>query len=305
MIIPVYNVEKYLSEAIQSALHQAEVDEVVLIEDGSPDHSIDICREYVKNDSRVKLFTHENRKNLGAGASRNLGMDKSTSEYISFLDADDFYLPNRFKDSIPILERDQNVDGVHELVGVHYQNSESKKFFDSEFSSDWTGINRKVAPDDLFRSLAFDKYGYIHLNALTLRRSSIPEGCRFIVQLKQCQDSEFILRLAKFLQLKNGNLSAPVALRRVHGENRIFDRSESLLYARMFGYKIIENDFYGESHIGTRIALLMKIVRTFPIYRAFRRSGSKTKMFLGGILILFFLLTHPSILWKVIRNHNR
>jgi glycosyltransferase involved in cell wall biosynthesis len=88
LIIPIYNVEKYLHKCLDSAVNQTLKDiEIICINDGSTDNSLDILNEYAKQDNRVKIF---NQKNQGQGASRNRGMEVSKSKYIMFIDADDW-----------------------------------------------------------------------------------------------------------------------------------------------------------------------------------------------------------------------
>lgn len=88
IIVPVYNVEKYLSECIDSILHQTYKDiEVLLIDDGSTDSSYKICLDYVKRDPRIKVFQKQNE---GLGKTRNYGVKKASGEYIMFVDADDY-----------------------------------------------------------------------------------------------------------------------------------------------------------------------------------------------------------------------
>lgn len=88
VIIPVYNVEKYLRKCIDSVLAQDYSDyEILLIDDGSTDKSGGICDEYANKYSKVKVFHQENK---GLGGARNTGIDNATGEYIIFLDSDDY-----------------------------------------------------------------------------------------------------------------------------------------------------------------------------------------------------------------------
>lgn len=88
IIIPVYNVEKYLKTCIDSVLNQTYSNlEVLLIDDGSTDHSGLICDSYEKQDSRVRVF---HKKNGGVSSSRNFGLDKAEGEWIFFVDSDDW-----------------------------------------------------------------------------------------------------------------------------------------------------------------------------------------------------------------------
>lgn len=89
VIIPIYNAQKYLSQCLDSILNQTLDDiEIICVDDGSTDGSVDIVNEYAKKDSRIALIK---QNNLYAGVARNNGMSKATGEYLIFLDADDFF----------------------------------------------------------------------------------------------------------------------------------------------------------------------------------------------------------------------
>lgn len=88
VVIPVYNVEKYLNECIESVLTQTYTDyEIILVDDGSTDSSGHICDDYMTADSRVRVI---HQKNGGLSAARNTGLKEAKGEYIYFLDSDDY-----------------------------------------------------------------------------------------------------------------------------------------------------------------------------------------------------------------------
>ena len=95
IIIPVYNVEKYLEECLDSVLNQTlKETEIICIDDGSTDNSLNILKEYSKKDKRVKIITKENG---GQASARNLGIKEAQGEYIAFVDSDDFIEPEMFE----------------------------------------------------------------------------------------------------------------------------------------------------------------------------------------------------------------
>jgi glycosyltransferase involved in cell wall biosynthesis len=151
IVIPVYKAEAFLQEAVASALIQPETAEVLLIEDNSPDGSLDVCRRLVESDARVRLLRHPNGENRGAGASRNLGIRSSKHEYVAFLDADDFYLPGRFEIPRQLFASQARIDGVYEAVGVHYQNDAARHRWLSAGGKELTTLTEKVAPEALVR----------------------------------------------------------------------------------------------------------------------------------------------------------
>ena len=91
IIVPIYNVEDYLRQCLDSILEQTLSHfEVVLVNDGSPDSSGDICREYVEKDSRFHYFEKENG---GLSDARNYGIERARGEYLTFIDSDDYIDP--------------------------------------------------------------------------------------------------------------------------------------------------------------------------------------------------------------------
>lgn len=88
IVVPVYNVEKYLKRCVDSLVRQSYSDlEILLVDDGSKDSSLTICKEYELKDSRIKVFHKENE---GLGLTRNYGIERATGEYITFVDSDDY-----------------------------------------------------------------------------------------------------------------------------------------------------------------------------------------------------------------------
>ena len=94
IIVPVYNVEKYIRQCVESVLEQTYQNfELILVDDGSPDNCGKICDTYAKGDSRIKVIHKENG---GLSDARNVGVANATGEYILFLDGDDYWLEPRF-----------------------------------------------------------------------------------------------------------------------------------------------------------------------------------------------------------------
>ena len=92
VILPVYNASDYLHQCMDSIVGQTLKDiEIICVDDGSTDNSLDILKEYEQKDKRVKVIQ---QKNAGAGAARNNGLSIATGEYLSFLDSDDFFEPD-------------------------------------------------------------------------------------------------------------------------------------------------------------------------------------------------------------------
>ena len=98
VIVPVYNVESYLKRCVDSILEQTfEEFEVILVEDGSLDNSLEICNKYSESDKRVKVI---HKKNGGLSSARNAGLNIAKGKYIAFIDSDDYVSKDMFKTMI-------------------------------------------------------------------------------------------------------------------------------------------------------------------------------------------------------------
>lgn len=102
IIIPVYNVEKYLRECLDSVINQTFKDiEIICVNDGSPDNSLSILKEYADKDKRIKIIDQEN---TGLSRARNSGLDILSGKYCYFLDSDDYIEPDLFEHANKIFE---------------------------------------------------------------------------------------------------------------------------------------------------------------------------------------------------------
>ena len=223
VIIPVYNAEKFITQAVESALQFDEVYEVILVEDQSPDNALEICKTLTEKHSRVKLFQHPDKENHGAGASRNLGMKMASGDFIAFLDADDYYCPNRF-DAEKELFKNPDVDGVYGAIGVHYWSEKAKEQFYPIYQEKLTTVYKKHAPEDVFPGLLGMRgsFGLFSVDGLTIRKSALEKMDALMkTDLKLHQDTDFLMRLAFYTDLYPGILDQAVAMRGVHENNRI------------------------------------------------------------------------------------
>jgi glycosyltransferase involved in cell wall biosynthesis len=229
VIVPVYNAEKYLEKAVNSAVELSEVYEVLLIDDASPDKSGELCDVLAQRFKKVKVLRHPNNENKGAGASRNLGLKTASCPYIAFLDADDYFLPNRFKVAKVIFENDLTVDGVYEAVGAVFYSENAKMKF-----AKWKGIlpenldsylerveNRHLNSDDLLLSLLTSNTGRFCTDGIVFKKKLLEKTGMFNTSLRLHQDTDLWLRMAYCGKLISGAYEEPIAIRGVHEENRI------------------------------------------------------------------------------------
>ncbi|KPE51555.1 glycosyltransferase family 2 protein [Chryseobacterium indologenes] len=224
VIIPVYNAEKFITQAVESALQLDEVHEVILIEDKSPDNVLPICIQLAGKYEKVKLFQHPDKGNHGAGPSRNLGIEKSTGDFIAFLDADDYYLSNRFEAEKELFKNPE-VEGVYGALGVQYYSEKAKEQYYNLYKDKLTTVYKKHSPKEVFPGQLHMRgsFGLFSIDTLTIRKESLMKKMNplFKTTLRLHQDSEFLFRLSFYLDLYPGILDKAVAIRGVHEDNRI------------------------------------------------------------------------------------
>ena len=153
VVIPVYNVEKYLKECVDSVLRQTyQSYEIILVDDGSTDRSGKICDRYTDIDSRIQVV---HQVNGGLSAARNTGMDHATGEYIYFLDSDDYIEDYALESLMDCIRRDDPdfifFDGYNFFDGCEEDNSVSNFIRKKEYAK---GKGRDV----LLRLLEQDEY---------------------------------------------------------------------------------------------------------------------------------------------------
>lgn len=253
IIIPVYNAEEFISKAVESALQFEEVFEVILIEDKSPDNALQVCQGLAAKYDRVKLYQHTDKQNHGASASRNFGIEKSTGDFIAFLDADDYYLPNRF-DAEKELFKNPQVDGVYGALGVYYYTEKAIEKYYHIFEDKLCTVYKKCDPRDVFFGLCYmlGSFGMFSIDTLTIRKKSLIEKVSvfFKHDMVLHEDTEFFLRLSYYLDLHSGIIDKAVAMRGVHENNRITKvetriinpaKSRSLLWCEIYQWAEKEN----------------------------------------------------------------
>jgi glycosyltransferase involved in cell wall biosynthesis len=217
VIIPVYNAVDFLGEAVLSAIQINEVKEVILIEDGSKDDSLKLCYKLSEKFPKVTVHTHQGGINKGASASRNLGIKLAKCEFVSFLDADDWYEPDRFEKD-KIIFSDSKVMATYSLSSIKYENNGIELFGTDRNLIDEVGFE-EVIP--IYKIIINKNIVLGHTNCNTFRKSVLVESGGFDERLELHQDSELWNRIARKHLFYPGNLTKPISFARRHDGNRI------------------------------------------------------------------------------------
>lgn len=154
IIVPIYNVEKYLRKCVESLLCQdlsPEEYEIILVDDGSPDRCGEICDEYASRYANIKVV---HRENGGLSAARNSGIDVAQGKYIQFVDSDDYLEPNVLKSLVQKMENEnldvlrfnyRNVNGKGEEI---HPNKDPRRYVDysDKVCDGLTFLNERLGP---------------------------------------------------------------------------------------------------------------------------------------------------------------
>ena len=121
IIIPVYNVERYVAKCLNSvklAIEDCTDVEVIVVDDGSPDHSIEVAQPILDT---MPYSTLIRQKNQGLSGARNAGLDEARGEYVWFVDSDDWLLPNAINDVLSVLQANDSLDVIASILQMNYE----------------------------------------------------------------------------------------------------------------------------------------------------------------------------------------
>ena len=191
VIVPVYKAEKYLTHCIDSILNQSFMDfELLLIDDGSPDRSGEICDKYAQRDSRIRVF---HQQNGGVSRARNMGLTHARGQYVVFVDSDDRTLTDYLRDLYQDVCTHRGVGLI--IHGAHVVNMQDEPYPESIRFQD------VYLPCEHFGE-AFTEYGLLHWgfpwSKIYDKTVLDAHGIRFNEDLYHREDTFFMLRYLFF-----------------------------------------------------------------------------------------------------------
>ena len=220
VIIPVFNGQEFITRCLQSMIEQEELTEIIIVDDGSTDNSIDIINAFANKDTRIQVLQHKDNTNLGRSATRNLGIKSASSRWITFCDIDDYFLADRFK---PFATTNFDaIDGTHEPVQADYKNATL-----SSSTQEVTAVSKNFdQPRGLQDFLISHREERISIISLIIKKSKIEDIGYFDENLKAGEDTDLIWRLTGISSLRYFDVGAPRVIRGVHNQNTYQNREE-------------------------------------------------------------------------------
>lgn len=202
VLLPCYNAEKHLHEAMMSILNQTYTNlEIIAINDCSSDQTGKILSEIADRDSRVKVYTNE--ENLKLIRTLNKGVDLCTGEYIARMDADDIALPQRIEKEVKFMEEHKDHDIVSSLFLAFHSDNPTKKT-----------LHHNPLKDEELRAYMLFKSGICHPAAMIRKRVFTELELRFELDYLHVED--YALWSKAIYKTKIANIGEPLLLYRVH-----------------------------------------------------------------------------------------
>jgi glycosyltransferase involved in cell wall biosynthesis len=293
IIVPVFNGAAFVTQAVESALEQPETAEVLLVDDGSTDESLNLCRRLAGRHPRVRLLRHPGGYNRGVAASRNLGIESARFEHIAFLDADDFYLSGRFRVARDIMTADSSVDGVYDAIGTLYEDEQVGGWYREQQHPDLITIREPVAPEQLFEVLLTGGEGYFITDGVVVKAALLRKAGGFDESLRIGEDTAMWVKLSVLGRLVGGCLDEPVGRRRLHARNTIFKlRDQNPYYTVQMTRSLLA---WGREQglPRTRMVLLMDWLLNFESPEIAVESGYLRRKVRELAYLLSFPARHP------------
>lgn len=180
IIIPIYNIDKYIKTCYESVKKQTYTEwELLLINDGSTDESLKICQDIQKKDSRVKVFT---QKNSGVSHTRNIGIKESSGYYIMFIDGDDFIENNTLEELVKNIEEKES-----DMCFAKYYYKDSKKIKSTEKDFEI------ISGEELIKYHL--KFEFMSSLCFSLFKRDKIKDIRLAENLKNHEDWEYLLQI--------------------------------------------------------------------------------------------------------------
>lgn len=185
VIVPVYNVEKYLEDCIKSIINQTYANiEIILVDDGSTDGSLNICKQYATEDSRITIIQQEN---YGVSCARNKGIEIAKGNYITFVDSDD-WIETEFVETLYNETKEKEADVV--ICGYNRVIGENKEKIHFE------GKKHDFNSNDYFIKVLNPQTGFGFCHMKLIKRKCI-DKVRFDEGLTVGEDALFNMEIAK------------------------------------------------------------------------------------------------------------
>jgi len=281
VVIPVYNVEKYIEETVSSVLNQTHKNiELIIVNDGSNDNTFVQLTQLKEKDSRIAVI---NKPNSGVCDSRNRGLEKANGKFITFLDADDVWEPNFIEDCLNVFYFDDNIKAVYCKTQLINEKSEKlDKFIEAKTIESSSHV------------LKWEK-GYVASMGATIYYKEIVESAgKFDPRLSTAADQDFHLRIASITPIVG--LNKTLFYYRVHKNNMhsnisVMEKDHLLVFQNAKKLNLYPSFWFKQKCFSNLYLILAG--------SWWKDGGNKVR---GLYFILRSLISYPPMILKVIQK---
>lgn len=250
IIIPVYNVEQYLQNCVQSVLTQTYQDlQVILVNDGSTDSSGILCDQLAQQDSRIQVV---HKVNGGLSDARNAGLKVATGDYVAFLDSDDVYLLNDGIAQLMAVARAEQPDVLlFQAVDIYPHRQSARKAYDADYLATHTGTE---VFHQLVRTQSFNMSACFQL----IRRDLLEEHQIYFEKGLLSEDVDWSLRLWRYVnkvrainlplygyQHREGSITTTYTIRNLRSYEHIFAK-----FMQLYEQRTADTEYYWQTVMG-------------------------------------------------------
>jgi glycosyltransferase involved in cell wall biosynthesis len=294
VIIPCYNAQETIYECISSVSNQQMNGsiEILVVDDGSKDNSLNIIKEHFHNIVTI-LHKPADLKEQGASAARNRGLRAAKGKYICFLDSDDFYLPDFLKRTTQELDNDNDIGYVF---------CRQKFLAKDGVLKNWTRLELNTW-DIQYHVL--HRANVINTNSIVIRKSVIDKVGEFDTELRNGEDSDFWIRISEIAKGKFINFFGAV-YRLDHSENQLtktISNSAKLQFGRQVLLKALSRNLISDEIDKIRVLIILKnLIYTFLSQKVGKLFTIYRFLYSSIILFVIFPLTYPKYLFGLMKK---
>lgn len=212
-----YNYENYIKETIESVLSQTYTNwELIIVDDGSKDNSVEVIKSYCEKDSRIKLFQHEGGVNKGLAETIKVGVSKAQGEWIAFLESDDKFMPECLEEKVKVINENPDVKFIFSDLETF---GEGKTNFDK--SSVYTSIKKKLKAKNPLMDLSADllKQNLVCTFSIVMLQKHLIENCNFNTPVDALLDYWLWTQIVQ--ETKFYYINKPLTMWRIHNKSFI------------------------------------------------------------------------------------
>lgn len=286
IVIPLFNGEKYISRAIKSCLEQKMVSQIIVIDDASEDKSVQIVQNLIDNNPTTTIELLRNEINSGPGVSRNKGIPIAKGAYIAFLDADDYYKPERFEKAISLFKNYSDIDGIYSSLIV-----QTKRDVPSFTEEDYL-IDKKDGEQISFEDMLLRSRGVSHCG-MVFKKSFIDLHNIRYGNTYWGEDTEMLFRAIQ--KGKIVFLNDPKSIRGVTGNNLTLtlDPIEKYQFHKKCFNEMLQSDYPR----AVNVYFLKNLIRKHPIFDNRHTPLSRIPKF---IWLMAKIITTPKLWSKLL-----